>query len=416
MSLSFIHAVLFLLLFTSCSTFEEPPPLPEFYTYPYYDLNVDIYPEENLIQTQMRLTFGKELIEDGKLIMMVRRNAEIHSLEGPGISDFESLAKGSRKQIIINLSDTTKDRYELLAHYSVEIPADHQVNRVTEDWIELNIDSFWLPLVASFPRIEYDLDLTIVGNFQVLTGDLITQNTDDVTHIKSRIPRVDIPFSAAPDFIQKAGEFVSVYSPSHNTKMDSVLTLADNALHFLSTYLDEPEDFDHERKVVLSPRKEVGYSRKNYVVLSDISEMPAIKLSGFLSHEFSHYWFSEANITTKNHWLSESFAEYLSLIYLREKYGYQAFQNKLKKMRERIADDEKPLADYEKRPSYLALYFKGPIILHEFEEYLGRESYQQLMNHFVDNRIATNDKLFEAIHTLFGPGAVDKLEELRATI
>jgi len=364
----------------------------------------------------MLLTFGKELIEDGKLVMMVRRNAEIHSLEGPGISDFESVEEGSRKQIFINLSDTTKDHYELMAHYSTEIPDDHQVNRVTKDWIELNIDSFWLPLVASFPRIEYELDLSIEGNFQVVTGDLITGSTEAVTHIKSRIPRVDIPFSAAPGFIQKTGEFVSVYSPVPNTKMDSVLTLADDALHFLSSYLDQPEDFDHKRKVILSPRKEVGYSRKNYVVLSDISDLSAIKLSGFLSHEFSHYWFSEANITTKNHWLSESFAEYLSLIYLREKYGQQAFQEKLENMRERIAGDEKPLSDYEKRPSYLALYFKGPIILHEFEEYLGSESYQKLMNHFVDNRISTNEKLFEAIDTLFGPGAADKLEELRASI
>jgi len=100
-------SVLFLLLFTSCSSFTEPPTLPESYTYPYYNLDVDIYPEKNLIQTKMLLTFGKELIEDGKLVMMVRRNAEIHSLEGPGISDFESVAEGSRKQIFINLSDTT---------------------------------------------------------------------------------------------------------------------------------------------------------------------------------------------------------------------------------------------------------------------------------------------------------------------
>jgi hypothetical protein len=364
----------------------------------------------------MQLTFGNELVKNGKLLMMIRRNAEIESLQGSEISDYRSVAKGSRKQIIINLSDTTKDRYELMAQYSVEIPEDHQVNRVTEDWVELNIDSYWLPLVASFPRIEYDLDLAIEGDYQVLTGDFITSGTEDVTHIKNRIPRVDIPFSAAPHFTQKAGKFVSVYSPSANTKMDSVLALADDALHFLSSYLDQPEDFNHKRKVILSPREEVGYSRKNYVVLSDISGMSAITLSGFLSHEFSHYWFSEASITTKNHWLSESFAEYLSLIHLRDKHGHQAFQEKLEKMRERIADDKKPLSDYENRPSYLALYFKGPIILHEFEEYLGRESYQKLMNHFVDNKIATDEKLFEAIDTLFGPDAADKMKELRKTI
>jgi len=317
--------------------------------------------------------------------------------------------------ITVVLDDMELDQVVLRFKYTLKIPADHQINRITPSWVELNIDSFWLPFFSSFPKFNYVVRLELDDTFEVITGD----HKDDwagTMVLRSRFPRRDIPFCAAPAFSATKGEYVDVFSGNDDTPLDSIAHFADQAILFYKSFINEPADFEVARYVVVSPRKDVGYSRKNYIVLSKIQGIEPQRLSAFLAHEFAHYWFSDALLSSEHHWLTESFAEYLSNIYIREAFGQEAFDKEMADKRERIKEEPKSLADFDSRPSYLAMYHKGPLVLAGFEEHIGQEAFQKFINDFILRNIRTNEQLFDMIHQTLGPEALAKMKELRAEI
>tara|TARA_R100000935_G_C2821638_1_gene160107 strand:- start:134 stop:1378 length:1245 start_codon:yes stop_codon:yes gene_type:complete len=385
---------------------------------PLYQLKLGVFPEENGLEAEVEIKIKTNYFENDTLQLYLNPAAIVHNLQtDPSVKLSIAEMDEARNRIILTLLDKGLEKVTLNMGYSLKIPVDHQVNRITEDWVELNIDSFWLPFIDGFPKFEYEMALQIDSSYTVTTGDQLSKSdANGGWLIVNSIPRLDVSFTAAKKFHTVQGEFVEVYALHSDTKIDSVKIVADNVMHFLNGYIDAPKDFREKRKIVVSPREDVGYSRKNYIVLSDIRNRKAISLAGFLCHEFAHYWFSEANASTKHHWLSESFAEYLSMVFVREVYGLAEYDANIKEKQKRIENDAKVLADYEERPSYLAMYVKGPLILHQFENYLGKEKFKQLINSFVDLNIKTNEELFELIETRFGNEAVLELKRLRAII
>lgn len=385
---------------------------------PHYKMQSSIVPQKHRLSTNLNIDFPSEYLTEAQARFLIARSAEIEQIKAIGMTRYEIIELDETlKQITIFFEKADLPEMRVMFKYSLEIPTDHPINRITKNWIELNIDSFWHPVFASFPRFNYELELKIDESYKVQTGDRIIKGTrPELISIQNLIPRRDISFSAAPSFYIKKGKYAEVYSSLPGSKADSVQLLSDKALKFLQSYIDQPADFEHVRKIIISPRKEVGYARKNYIVLSDISKETEESLSSFIAHEFSHYWFSEANLNSIHHWLTESFAEYLSMIYLRKAYGKKAFRKDLEKKRDRIKEENKPLAEFTGRPSYLALYHRGPLVLHAFEEYLGKKKFQRLLNRMIDRNISTNEELFDEIELLFGQKALMKLQELRADI
>jgi len=88
----------------------------------------------------------------------------------------------------------------------------------------------------------------------------------------------------------------------------------------------------------------------------------------------------------------------------------------IEKKQDRIKDDKKKLSEYDGRPSYLALYHRGPLVLYHFEQYLDKKKFKKFLNRMVDLNIKTNEELFAIVKDLFGEAAVEELKKLRATI
>ncbi len=386
--------------------------------FPRYDVELELLPGRQLLDATVVLKIDSSFIKKGSLELFLNPNADIrYIVSDPATEIIIDSLDGDRSMITLNTNNSKIAELTLNLAYSLHIPEDHPVNRITEEWIELNIDSFWLPQINDFPRFHYTMNLKIDPTYTVMTGDNILKAEREGQWVISDIlPRLDISFSAAKKFHLAEGAYVMVSALHADTKIDSIKIVADRAMAFLNAYIAQPKDFREKRIVIVSPRKDVGYSRKNYIVLSDVRNRNAVSLAGFLCHEFAHYWFSEANSGTKHHWLSESFAEYLSMIFVREEYGTAAFDDFIREKQNRIKDDIKPLAAYEGRPSYLAMYVKGPLILHQFEQYIGKENFELLINRFVDQTITTNEELFQLIESLFGKEAVVELERLRGSI
>lgn len=378
------------------------------------DLKID--PDAHQLRNELTLTVPITYFESDTLRMMIARDAQFDMMEADAGNEVTINQKGEGPQmIVVTLGNERPGRVVIRMKYSLQIPVDHQINRITPGWVELNIDSFWQPFITSFPAFTYTVRLDLDKSFRVLTGD-IRKRRKGRTVLESRFPRVDIPFCASPAFTTAKSDYVEVYASSEDIPADSVALFADQAMTYLEEYIDEPADFKVPRIIAISPRKDVGYSRKNYIVLSKIKSVSPQRLSAYLAHEFSHYWFSEALLSSKHHWLTESFAEYMSNIYIREAFGQEAFDQEMADKRERIKEEPKTLAEFESRPSYLAMYHKGPLVLAGFEEHIGPEAFQKFINDFIDRNVKTNEALFDLIEETLGSDALAKMKELREEI
>jgi hypothetical protein len=104
------------------------------------------------------------------------------------------------------------------------------------------------------------------------------------------------------------------------------------------------------------------------------------------------------------------------MIYMRETHGMDAFNNSLEEKRERIKEDSTKLSEFKERPSYIALYKRGPLVLHAFEQEIGKEAFQEFIQAFIREDIQTNETLFELIEDKFGESTRKQLVSLLATI
>jgi len=383
---------------------------------PRYDLEVSIPPEAGRVEVGGTLHVPRSLATGGRLVLLHSAEAAGVSLDGP---DVDSVSAGSAEGITrwtLQLGADLSDTLRLDVSYRLTIPSDHALNRITPDWIELNIDSFWHPVVASIPDIRYRLRLDVGGDLELISGDDVTALDNGIYAVANYIARRDIPFSAGPDLRSARGVLSEAWSPMADVDLEGVVRASDSILVFLRDYTGRAEDFERPRRIALTPREESGYSRKNYVAMSDVRDMDSLDLSGYLAHEFSHYWFSNAQFQSRHHWLTESFAEYLSMLYMRTRFGDEWFQNELAEKRTRVEVDPTPMAEFEGRPPHVALYHRGPLVLYEFEADIGADAFRSLIRAFIREDIRTTGGLLALIEEDLGAGARRTLERLLAEV
>lgn len=383
---------------------------------PFYEMQAKIDAKLAKVDVALELTLPISFLNEGTLSFLFSGAAEISELSGKFFKNYQVEAAGPGLSIYhLQFDPGSEDEISLEMRYSLLVPEDHEINRISEDWIELNIDSFWHPVLLSFSRFHYKLTLELDNQYYVLNGENLLAETEKSKSwvIESIFPSLDISFSAAKEFYKKEGEFSVVHSTSESTNLDSLLFYSEDALDFLHEYLDRPEDFVQKRIVVETPRSQIGYARGNYVVLSDLNNKGTVELSSFLAHEFSHFWFSNADPQSQDYWLDESFAEFLAMIYIRKSHGLNAYQKDLEWKLDRIKGDSIALDSYKGRPSHIAMYYKGPVLLHHFEEFVGQEQFRELVKQIVEKNISTNKDLLTFIRNVLGPKAEAKMKELR---
>ncbi len=386
---------------------------------PYYELILSFDTEKKLLKNKMIMVFDTSQLINRKLKLNIANAAEVNSIEAEGLINTSiHSTEGVLKQIILTFDDELAPQLSVKMDYELKIPDKRVGNMISEDWIMLSRPSFWFPSLVDFTPFKYSMQLELDNSYQVVSGDYLLRPKKAVDNylLMSRISRTDIAFSAAKKLYSIEGKYTVVFASKSNDKLEDILSASDSALQFLMEYIEKPNDFNHKRQTLLSPLDDFAFGFKNYIVLKDVPSKSQKEMSRFLTHEYALYWFSSANPDSKHAWLSESFAEYLSLIYLRETEGNLAFEEVLDQKRNAIVSDTTVLIAYDRRPSNLALYHKGPLILSQFEQYLGTQQFKKLLNRMIDLRIDTNEELYNLISTEFDSRALDELHRLRSTI
>lgn len=295
-------------------------------------------------------------------------------------------------------------RPRLHLHYSGPLnpSGNPPLNMVTPALTELNLDSAWLPF-----RPDFSLGLTGTLHIYGLPPDAVTvaqgdiHRTGKMIHVRRHFPDVDFAFVASPQLKRASAEGFEIYAYDLNTP-DVLLYRkhGPSATKFLERWLG-PMPGRPARVVVVRRARGSGYARRGYIVVTEGGDAPEARRAKFLAHEFSHAWFSNASPVGEDRWIDESGAEYVGIRYVEEALGRVSadglFQAKVE-----AAAAARPLLGGGVRGD-AELYSKGPLLLRELEQRIGRGNIDRLLRLVAQRHIGTTAAWLSALAEVAGP-------------
>ena len=117
----------------------------------------------------------------------------------------------------------------------------------------------------------------------------------------------------------------------------------------------------------------------------------------------AHFWWNKANSNTWHDWINEAFAEYIMMVYIKEKYGDEVFQSYVDAYRVNAANSC-PIwgIDRATPEAYTALYEKGAIILYDLEQKVGTERFFEFARFMLAENVKTTDAFLTATQNSLG--------------
>lgn len=281
--------------------------------------------------------------------------------------------------------------------------ADSKAPAYGPEGLELALDYMWFPLAQ---QINLDFSARIV--FSGLPEELvvaaqgeIVRKGDTVTIIR-RSPDFDIPLVAAPGLSKRSSGNVDVYAPDFN--YPPVENITDHAAKSAAYFEDIFGPAGYQGRIVLSvlPRERNAYARRGYVVMSEarsaIEKDPNVPMWAFariVAHEFSHAWWMYADPMSDDFWMTESLAEYSAMRYLAHGFGSAVADDLMAKRRDSGIEAGPILGGG--RPSSASLYRRGPAILMDLEQRIGRETMNNLLREVAEKKLAKTDEFLAVL-------------------
>lgn len=294
---------------------------------------------------------------------------------------------------------------------------DPPVNEISPQRIELSADALWYPLSTDFNE-RFTLDAKVRGlgaDFVIASPDRVEMRAAGFDLFRKR-PSTDIAFSGAPNL--KVADYGALQFIGRDLDSDQAKQFRINgpkALAFEAKWLG-PLPSGKSVVAIVERKSGVGYSRPGYIVVSDVGLKYEPKNlwsnAGYLAHEISHAWWSNASFTGEDYWLVESTAEYTALRFLQAEFGDTAIDDILAKKQPR-ADKGGPILGHG-RASGDAVYAKGPLLLFALEKKIGRDKLDRLLTQMAKQETLTTKDFLDALSRSAGlQAAQDFAADLR---
>jgi hypothetical protein len=160
---------------------------------------------------------------------------------------------------------------------------------------------------------------------------------------------------------------------------------------------------------IVDRKNGTGYSRPGYLVVADVGALPRDNVwgrVGYVAHELSHNWWSNADFTGEDYWLVESTAEYVSLRFLETQVGAAEMRRLAAGKLERARRSGPILG--RGRPGDAAVYARGPLLLIDLERSIGRPRLDRLLGEMARRRRLTTADFLARLSQLAGPGVAHR--------
>jgi hypothetical protein len=296
-------------------------------------------------------------------------------------------------------------------------PMENLINQVSKDAIELNVDSFWLPMDSRFNQLlTADLEILIPSGWQAVGEGDITPIVDGFRLVSNR-PTLDISFALAKNFTITRLAGFTLYDLRENKlgikKLSSAIDFCVSELNLRFGQTRPLSDIHF----TINDRPSSGYARGKYIALTDIADAVPERLTQFVCHEIAHHWSQGGKFDTEENWLNEAFAEYVGMMMLRERFGIDAFEKRLEGFREQLTGETlAPIWTPETtaRPEYLVAYRKAPLALSKLEKKIGKEPFGLFVKAYMNNSTSSTEALLAQLEHISSEASANWFKELMA--
>ena len=404
----------------ACAAHSPTPDRPEARSgFPVYRGTVSIDPGARSLRAGWSITFVRTATTRDSVTLLLNRALSVSRVRGAGVIghhvDDPPNARSDYKRITIRLAP--RARPDSMMQLDIEYGGAPQlsgdsINSLHADWLELGLDSFWLPVFEGFGQaITARVQVTLPAGWRVVTSGSVMR-TGDTFLLTNDVPLVDVAFAASPSLEHTEGDRSSVYHVGADSSVVArVLETTDACAAFLNERYGSRAPLPPV-KIVLAPRGGPGYARKNYIVIAGVTDTATVPLARFVCHELAHYWSSGAVPSGPENWLNEAFAEFASARYVRASAGDSAYAAIVAQWRDQ-GRDQPPVWRPEStaRPSARTAYRKAPYLLHRLEERVGTAVMDEILLRFMVGETRTTPAVLEMIGQVAGREAAIWFEE-----
>lgn len=377
-----------------------------------YDTDVRIDVEAGSLEVRATVSYRADEGTAERVSFLLNHRVRLDEVTGPGVrshtvESFEMIPWMVVVEVELDGSVLPGSEVIVELRYagSPEMPPGG-INRITEEWVELGLDSGWHPVFATLDqemlgvvRIELPAGWDAVGAGR-------SEKREDLHVIHTTTSQVDVAFAAAPALDELSSENLSIHFPKAVADAArAVLEAGENCSGYLNRRYGEEDPLPLSH-LVLANRQGPSYARNRYFVLSEVDPDDAVELHRFLCHELAHHWTGTAGPFTPHHWMSEAFAEFVAARYLREHFGRQVYEGIVEEWEEE-GRDHGPIWTPEavERPHPQVMYRRGPWALHRLEHRIGRRQMDRLVERYMIQDIRTTERLLDALEAVAGAEA-----------
>lgn len=304
----------------------------------------------------------------------------------------------------LKFKEPMKKGQKVIVYFEYDINLS-QLNFISEDWIELNVDQLWFP---NYDDLNHKFTSTTTINnlyedYSLISccgNEIIKNENGSLTmEVKEPVPSVFIVggknMKYWNDDPRNLGiKFFAVENTS-DSLINSHYEKAANSIELYNSSFAKSKPLK-DMTIVFRQTKKLNYLYCRSNVIVSISNADSY---GSLAHELSHHWWDKANFLTEA-WLNESFAQY-SMLLVYEKYKPSIYEKRIIKFEE----DSKKLPPISKTGAFSSqsnevIYTKGVHILKTLEAKIGKEKMIELMSNRIKKSINTTEGLLNELETL----------------
>jgi hypothetical protein len=275
-------------------------------------------------------------------------------------------------------------------------------NYISDEWIELGLYLPWFPYnYDEYGPFTFDVDLAIDAAYEMRSFGTAAR-TSSGWHFESRVPTNDIVLAGSRDLRTRRFRGNGYLVQVHFYFMGEVEVqqLGRDAVAVLGKYSDWFGEIEQRSlNLVQSKRSRGGgYSRPGLIVLGQLGAL--LGPGGRRSDLF----------TVWEDWLNESFAEYSALLVVRDRLGDDEYDTRIGRKTVQ-AEGTPPIwgldrsdfsSDERSREIRMALYSKGPVLLHELAERIGRERFLDWCSELMRQEVRSTAQALEVLTALEG--------------